>query len=219
MNRQTRGGAARRQTPRALSERLREAVMAGLFAALTCVLSLVAVPLPFSPVPVTGQTLGVMLAGAVLGPMWGAISVLVYLAIGALGFPAFAGGGSGPGTLVGPTGGYLFGFAAGACVTGFLARSSWSAAARRGSRGDAGSGLSSGLFWRYLASTLAGGILVIHTCGTLWLARFTGRTAVDAFLIGSAPFLPGDVLKAVAASLVAGRLRWTLTGLQSSRKR
>ncbi len=85
----------------------------------------IAVPVPFSPAPITGQTLAVLLVGALLGSRRGALSVLAYLAEGAMGLPVFAGGGAGILWLLGPTGGYLFGFIAAAFVTGWLAERGW----------------------------------------------------------------------------------------------
>lgn len=199
------------------SARLRSAILSSLFAALTAALSLVSVPLPLSPVPVTGQTFGVMLAGLILGPWWGAASILVYLAIGALGFPVFAAGRVGLGTLTGPTGGYLMGFVLGAWVTGAIARlrarRTIAASPRRGYLG-----IDKGAFGSCLAAALVGGVIVVHLAGSLWLAFSTGRTPGESFALGSAPFLPGDSLKAIASALVAPRLRGA-TGLLSNRWR
>jgi len=156
---------------------------------------MVAVPLPGSPVPITGQTLGVMLAGALLGPWWGSASMLAYLGIGCLGFPVFSGGRAGFATLGGPTGGYLLGFVLGAFTTGALSQH---------------------LRGRYYAlSCAAGGVVVVHALGTVWLAWQTGRTWMEAFAVGSAPFLPGDLVKVVLASFLCSRLR--PTGPRSSR--
>src|SRR3989338_9411909 len=85
-------------------------VFAALFAALTGAVAWFKIPLPFTPVPITLQTLMVLLSGAVLGPYYGAVSMGIYLALGAIGLPVFAGGGSGIGSLLGPTGGYLFSY-------------------------------------------------------------------------------------------------------------
>ena len=177
-----------------------ELVAATAFAALTALGARVQVHLPFTPVPVTGQTFGVMLAGLVLGPWWGAASMLVYLAIGALGFPVFAGGRAGLGTLSGPAGGYLIGFVLGAWITGFIARS------HGFTRRHGSGGRRKPAPWLYLVAALCGGVVVVHTAGSLWLALSTGRTAGEAFALGSAPFLPGDLLKALGAVAVAARL-------------
>ncbi len=173
-----------------------------MWAGLTCVLSFVAVPLPFSPVPLTGQTFGVMLAGMALGPWWGAASMVLYLGIGCLGFPVFAGGRSGPGTLLGPTGGYLLGFVAGAWVTGSV-----HAAMRQNMTKDHVHSRSNRKHaWAsYLVPILLGGILTVHALGACYLAWFTKLSLREAFAAGSLPFLPVDLLKAALGAIIARR--------------
>jgi len=95
-------------------------VFAALFAALTAAVAWFKIPLPFTPVPITLQTLVVLLSGAMLGPYYGAISMILYLTVGAIGLPVFAGGGSGLGALLGPTGGYLFSYPIAAFVIGLI---------------------------------------------------------------------------------------------------
>ena len=90
--------------------KLKGMVFAALFAALTAAVAWFKIPLPFTPVPITLQTLMVLLSGAMLGAYYGALSMIIYLAVGAIGLPVFAGGGSGVGALLGPTGGYLFSY-------------------------------------------------------------------------------------------------------------
>ena len=102
------------------SGNLKPLVFAALFAALLAAIAWFKIPLPFTPVPITLQTLGVLLSGAVLGPYYGALSMILYLIVGALGFPVFAGGGSGIGALLGPTGGYLFSYPVAAFIIGKL---------------------------------------------------------------------------------------------------
>ncbi|MEN5161841.1 biotin transporter BioY [Achromobacter spanius] len=98
-------------------------VLVALFAALIVVLSLMPpIPMPGIPVPITLQTLGAMLAGAMLGPVRGALACLLYLALAAVGLPVLPGGRGGLGAFFGPTGGFLVGMVAGAFVTGWLAR-------------------------------------------------------------------------------------------------
>ncbi|MGC9400139.1 MAG: biotin transporter BioY [Anaerolineae bacterium] len=136
--------------------------------------------LPFGPVPVTAQTLAVLLIGAVLGARRGSAAVLLYLAQGLLGLPVFAGSGAGLTALLGPTGGYLLGFVAGAYVTGLLIERGWD---------------------RRPATTFAAlalGNVVIYAFGLPWLATFVG----DATLaLGLWPFLPGDLFKLACATL------------------
>lgn len=98
-------------------------VFAALFAALTAVIAPFKIPLGFTPVPITLQTIGVLLSGAVLGPYYGALSMILYISVGALGLPVFAGGGSGFGALLGFTGGYLFSYPVAAFAIGWLVQS------------------------------------------------------------------------------------------------
>lgn len=143
----------------------------------------VVIPLPFSPVPVTGQTFAVLLVGAVLGSRRGMLSVLAYLAQGAAGLPVFAGGLSGAVVVLGPTGGYLLGFVAAAALTGWLAERGWD---------------------RRVVTTLLAmlvGNLVIYAFGVPRLASFVGWDA--ALAAGLIPFLVGDAFKiGLAAALL-----------------
>ncbi len=101
---------------------LRELLLAGLFAALMAVTAQMSFKLPITGVPFTLQVLTVLLAGLLLGPRWGAVAMVVYLAVGAVGVPVFANFGSGPTALLGPTGGYLWSWPVAALVTGWLAQ-------------------------------------------------------------------------------------------------
>jgi biotin transport system substrate-specific component len=131
--------------------------------------------LPFSPVPITGQTLIILLIGALLGKNRGAAAVGLYLAQGAAGLPVFAGGKSGLITLFGPTGGYLIGFIAAAYVVGILME------------------LRNGKSLLFTGFSLFIGNLIIYTFGLLWLAKFVGESQV--LQLGLFPFLVGDILK------------------------
>ena len=152
----------------------------------------VAIQLPFSPVPITGQTMAVLLVGALLGSRRGALAVLAYIAEGLAGLPVFAGGAAGLARLFGPTGGYLVGFVAAAFLVGWLAERGWD---------------------RRFGTTLAAmtlGNLVIYSVGAVWLAVFVGGLS-GAWSLGVLPFLPGDTLKIVlAAVLLPGG--WKLLG-------
>jgi biotin transport system substrate-specific component len=168
----------------------RSALLVVGFSLLTAAAAQVVVPLPFTPVPLTGQTFAVLLTGALLGPRLGALAMLAYLAEGAAGLPFFRGGAGGVGHFVGPTAGYLFAFPAAAYVTGYLAERGWD---RR---------------FVTAAAAMALGSLVILAGGWAWLAlMFKG--GAEALRLGVAPFLPGDVLKVAlaAAALPAG---WAL---------
>lgn len=160
----------------------REVAAAGLLAALTAVLAYVRIPVPWSPVPVSGQSLAVMLAGALLGPRLGALSQAVYVLLGAIGLPVYAGGMGGLPVLLGPTGGYLFGFILGAYVTGRLART--------GDRPRPA---------RLVAAFVLGGVLAVYVPGVVQLALVTGTSLRQAVVMGALPFLPGDGLKVAVA--------------------
>jgi biotin transport system substrate-specific component len=147
-------------------------------------LAQIAVRLPFTPVPVTGQTLGVLLVGASLGSLRGTASMLVYLAVGAAGVPLFAQGQSGIGVLAAssPTAGYLWGFVLAALVVGWLAERGW----------DRGLGSS-------LGAMLVGEV-VIFACGVTWLGAALGVAGERALELGLYPFVLGDLLKLVIAA-------------------
>ncbi len=155
---------------------------AALVVAGTAVLALsarAAIPLPFSPVPVTGQTLAVLLIGAVYGARLGASTVAVYLFEGIAGLPVYAGGAAGPAQLVGPTGGYLVGFVAAAAFVGWAAERGWTRT--------------------ILTTVLAmlGGEALMYAFGLAWLSHFALPVGLlDAGLI---PFVPGDLYKLVLA--------------------
>lgn len=163
------------------------ALLAG--AVLTALLARVAVPVPGSPVPVTGQTLGALVAGGLLGAWRGAGSLGLYLFAGALGMPVFAGGAAGVERLAGPTGGYLAGLAAAAGIAGWLVERGWARSVPRA-----------------LAAMLAASAAVF-ALGVPWLAVTAG--AGRALEAGLVPFLPGAVLKAaLAAAVVVLVARW-----------
>jgi biotin transport system substrate-specific component len=167
------------------------------FSLLTALAAQVVIPLPWTPVPVTGQTFAVLLTGALLGSRLGALAMLAYLAEGAAGLPFFKGGAGGAHYLfLSPTTGYLLAFPAAAFITGLLAERGWD---RR---------------FATAAAAMWLGSLVILGAGWAWLALFY-QTPGAAFAAGVAPFLVGDVVKIAlaAAALPAG---WAL--LRRSRR-
>ncbi len=175
---------------------LRELILVSLFAAITCILSIFLIPLPFTPVPITLQILGVTLSGAILGARLGFYSLGLYTLLGVVGLPVFAGGGSGFGALLGPTGGYIFGFMAGAYVIGYLTQVGYEK-------------FSNGKISKYFVqlAAMAVGIVVIYTFGTLQLMVITGMDLPQSMAIGALPFLIPDLLKISAAAFVAVALR------------
>jgi len=148
-----------------------------LFAGLTAVGANIVIPL--EPVPITLQTLFVILAGASIGRGWGALSQALYVGMGAAGLPVFAGGASGAGVLLGPTGGYLAAFLVAPFLVGGLLR------------------FSDRLAWQ--AVSFAAGAAVILALGVAHLAAFVTHDAGRAVAVGLVPFLPGAALKVAAA--------------------
>ena len=161
---------------------LRGMVYASMFGALTAVGAYIVVPLP--PVPISLQTLFVNLAGALLGGYLGALSQVVYILLGVIGLPVFAGGKAGLGVLFGPTGGYLFGFVLAAFVVGKLI------AVQKNPR----------LFW--VVFSMLVGMVIIYVLGIIQLT-FAARLSIQkAMVVGALPFIPGDIVKIVLASLI-----------------
>jgi len=178
------------------SSRLRSMVGAALIASLMASVSWFAAYT--QAVPFTLQTLFVILATLLLTPGWAAAAMALYLLIGVAGIPVFAGGLAGPGVLVGPTGGYLVGFAVGA-FAGALVR--WRLE---------GSGLG-----RQIVADVAGAVvalLVVYLMGTAWLSTVTGLGLGAAAIVGVVPFVVGDVLKAATAGMLARSVRRALPG-------
>ncbi|MGO4301142.1 biotin transporter BioY [Leifsonia sp. RAF41] len=175
-----------------------------VFAAIVAVLGLPGGLSVFGSVPITAQTLGVMLAGAILGPWLGALSMAVLLALVAVGLPLLSGGHGGIGAFVGPSAGYLFGWIVGAFVIGIIVH-----AGRR-----------KPVWWRTFLGMVVGGILVVYAFGVPVQALVT-RLPLDATAAMSLVFVPGDLVKAVIATAVvmtlvrayprAFRRSWTTT--------
>jgi len=161
---------------------LQDAILILAGALIVAALAQVEIPLPFTPVPITGQTFGVLLVGAALGSKRGAASLLSYLLMGLVGLPFFAGGAHGLNIIIGATGGYLIGFLLAAYVIGLLAE--------RGLERNVRTSLVPFLI----------GTLVIYLCGVAWLAVVLGSLG-NAVAAGLVPFLIGDAIKLIAASL------------------
>jgi biotin transport system substrate-specific component len=174
-------GASR--APITQTQILRRGVAAGLGALLVALSAQVVVPVPLSPVPMTLQPLAVLAVGGLLGPATGVSALIIYIALGVLGLPVFAGGGSGFLHLVGPTGGYLLAFPVAAGVTGALVGPVPRSPLRV-----------------LLACAL--GMVIIHAGGVAQLALL-GRDPSLAMRVGFIPFLTGDMLKVgLAAALI-----------------
>lgn len=160
-----------------------------VFAAIVAALGLPGSFSVFGGVPITAQTFGVMLAGAVLGPRLGAVSMTVFLVLVAAGLPLLAGGRGGIGAFVGPSAGFMIGWIAGAFVIGLIVHS----AARKPS------------LWRTALAMVVGGILVIYAFGIPVQSLIT-RLPMGETALASLVFLPGDLLKAALATAVVTTL-------------
>lgn len=162
-------------------------------AVLTALAAQVRIPLPFTPVPITGSTFAVLLGGAALGMRAGAASQLLYLAMGAIGLPVFTEASGGIEVFAGATGGYLVGFVLAAGLVGWLAE-------RRYDR-------------RFVTAVwlFALGNLVIYAVGVPWLMAVTGFGPAEAVSKGALPFVIGDLLK-IAAAAGLTPVAWKLLG-------
>ncbi len=167
------------------SQNLRLMVRTALFIALIIAGAYIAIPI--GPVPIVLQNMFVLMAGIVLGPVWGLVCVGTYLLIGLMGLPVFAGGMSGVGRIFGPTGGYLIGYLPAVFITAIVSRQ--------------------------LKNTVAGNVLaliagtaIIYAAGVPWLKVAMGLSWKKTLAAGMFPFLIGDVLKIAATAIIVRKL-------------
>lgn len=170
--------------------RTRELVAAALIASMMAAVSWFAAYV--YPIPFTLQTLFVCLAALLLAPRAALLSMAVYLALGALGLPVFAGGAAGVGVLLGPTGGYLVGFLVGAPLASAVRR----AVARTGAAQAAADALA-----------VVTAITVSYALGVVWMSISLGMSLGSALAVGAVPFLWADALKGVTAGILAWTVR------------
>jgi biotin transport system substrate-specific component len=162
--------------------------LTALFAALIAAGAFIAIPV--GPVPIVLQNLFALLSGLILGPVYGAAAVGLYLLAGILNFPVFAGGGGGIARFAGPTGGYLVGYLLAAISAGLIA-------------GHPRGKIS---LLRLIIAVFAG-LLVVYIPGVVWLKLSRNLDWSRAFMAGFVPFIIGDLLKGIAAVLISPRLR------------
>ena len=162
-------------------------VYAALFGALTATGAFIVIPLP--PVPITAQTFFLNASAILLGGQLGALSQFIYVMLGVVGIPVFAGGTAGLGVIFGPTGGYLLGFIIAAFVIGMINRMKKSA----------------GIFWNIFSMLI--GMLIIYLLGSLQLSLVAKMSFQKALTIGVLPFIPGDVIKILLAAIISSRLK------------
>jgi len=174
-------------------------ILCALFAALTAVCSQIMIPLPFTPIPINLALLAVWVCGGVLGWKKGAIAVLVYILLGAVGVPVFAGFNAGLGALAGPTGGFIIGYLPSVILMGLLAEGS----EKR----------------NYFFAAIRGlpAMAVCYAFGTGWFMITTGVGLLSALVMCVVPFIPGDVLKVIAAAVICKALRKPLSSMLRSR--
>ena len=178
-------------------------IMCALFAALTAVLSQIMVPLPFTPIPINLGLLAVWVCGGILGAKKGAIAIVVYILLGAVGVPVFAGFNAGLGALAGPTGGYIIGYIPSVIVFALLAGRAINE--ERGKKTVPG-------FLLIIASGLPA-MAACYAPGTVWFMITTGMGLIESLVLCVIPFIPGDVLKVLAAVLICEALKKPLKAL------
>lgn len=154
-----------------------------LCVAILCVTSFLVIPLPFTPIVISLHTVAVNIIGLILAPMQAGFSVLMYLLMGLIGLPVFAAGTAGPGKLFGPTGGYYFGFLFAAIAISLL----------RGKRIS---------MKQYCLVSIAVGVPIQHICAIIGMSLHNGGSIEVAFATVSMPFILGDILKCIMASMV-----------------
>ncbi len=157
-------------------------VLVSAGAALVAIAAQIAIPL--WPVPITGQTLAVLLVGSTLGALRGALSMAVYVLLGVVGLPVFSDASAGASVILGPTGGYILGFVFAAAFTGWLAQRSWDRKV-----------------WRSILGFF-GGTVVIFAIGVPWLAFALNMNLQQSLEAGLYPFIVGGIVKSVVAASV-----------------
>ena len=157
-----------------------------LMAAVTCVLGPISIPI--GPIPISLTMVAIFMAVFLLGPVYGSISYVIYFLLGLVGLPVFSGGAGGLGKVVGPTGGYLIGFAFMALICGILIDRSH----------------------HNFVIGMAGmilGTIVCYAFGTVWLAYQAGMSFYAALAAGVLPFIVGDLAKMVVAAIIGPQVR------------
>lgn len=163
-------------------------VICSLFVALMSIFAQISIPLGFTPVPINLGPMIVLLCGAILGSKLGALSMLIYLMIGAIGAPVFANFSGSFGIIIGPTGGYIIGYIACAFIVGILIEK-----------------LSFTNFTIVISMIL--GMIACYTIGTIWFMIITKTELVASITLCVLPFIPGEILKIIAATSLTKKLR------------
>lgn len=169
-------------------------VFTALFAALTAVCGFISIPVPGTPIPIVLQNMLVVLTGLMLGPVWGVAATVLFLAAGALGLPVFSGGTGGFARLMGPTGGFLYGYALATLAAGLIAQ-------------RPKHGVKTPMPRLVLATVL--GFVVMYIPGVLHFMKVMGKTFSQTMTLCVIPYIPGDIIKMVVAVLLSSKLRTT----------
>lgn len=169
-----------------MNKAIKKDVLAALFAAMMAIFTQLIIPI--QPVPITMGTLAVMMAGAVLGSHYGALSMVIYALLGAAGMPVFSMAQGGVGVIIGPGGGFILGYIAMAFVVG-LCTERW------------------GTSFRVLVLAMVAGCLTVYVCGVAWFMMLTGNGLWPSMVLCMLPFLPGDAVKILLGSFLVHRYR------------
>src|SRR5690554_2983762 len=172
---------------------IKKMVLVGMFAALLAIISPFQIIIPFSPVPITLQVIGVSLAASILGGKLGFLSVFIYTFLGAIGLPVFAGFKSGIPALVGPTGGYIIGFILSAYIIGKLVE------------------LKTEITFPYLLMVNILGLMVVYFIGTIQLSYVYTHSITKALAAGVIPYIIPDIIKLVFSSILIVQVRRVLS--------
>lgn len=172
---------------------IKEITLMGLMAAILCVVAPFSIPIPFSVVPISFTNLAIYFAVFILGWKKGTISYLIYFLLGFIGLPVFSGFSGGPAKVFGPTGGYLIGFIILAIISGYFIEKF------------------KGKVYMYVVG-MSLGLVITYILGTTWLSYQLELTFIKGLMMGVVPYLPGDILKIVIATIVGPTLRASLYG-------
>lgn len=169
-----------------MNSTIKRDIYAALFAALMAVFTQLVIPI--QPVPITLGTMAVMMAGAVLGKHYGALSMVIYVLLGAAGLPVFAMARAGLSVLAGPGGGFILGYIATAFVVGLVTEKC-------------------GHSFKMLVFAMILGCVTVYVCGLAWFIALTGTGLWSAMTLCMFPFLPGDAVKVLLGAFLVNRYR------------
>jgi len=180
-------------------------ILISLFAAMTAIGAFIAIPIPFSPVPVVLQNFFIIFMGLVLPPSMSAASVGLYLFLGAVGFPIFAGGTGGIAHFISPSAGYLVAYFPAAVIGSIITKIHYEGKVNHNITEKSAVKINKTLLIDLLSVTVM--IIVIYIGGILWLKYRLNITWAKSILVGVTPFIPGCIVKCTAAIILAPKIR------------